>query len=116
MIERFERQFNEHGKLKELAMPSKFVQALIKRSSFNQVAVEQLVVGFQETKWRWSDDMEELLLERTVSLFSTQLIEDINDVQKQTTAAPKDSEGKPKRRDVSAFRKPQVMLHVCQGV
>ena len=47
------------------------------------VAVEQLVQGFKESNFRWTEEMEEMLLKRTSSCYGTQLIEDVNNAQKQ---------------------------------
>ena len=83
MIERFRRQHSQHEKLTSIRKPSKTVGSLLKRSCWNMVAVEQIVHGFKESNFRWTEEMEEMLLKRTLSCYGTQLIEDVNNVQKQ---------------------------------
>ena len=81
MFERFRGQHSQHEKLTSIRRPSKMVGTLIKRSCWHMVAVEQLVQGFKESNFRWTEEMEGMLLNRTLSCYGTQLIEDVNNVQ-----------------------------------
>ena len=85
-INRFQRQHFQHEKLTSIRRPSKMVGTLIKRSCWNMVAVEQLVDGFKESNFRWTEEMEEMLPKRTLSCFVTQLIEDVNNAQKNNVS------------------------------
>ena len=81
MINRFQRQHFQHEKPTSIRRPSKMVGTLIKRSCWNMVAVEQLVQGFKESNFRWTEEMEEMLLKRALSCYGTQLIEYVNKVK-----------------------------------
>ena len=104
VLTRFQRQVLQHDKLKAVAGPSKRLQSILKRSCFNMVSVQQLIEGFKAGAWKWTPDMEALLRKRTLSCYGTQVIEDINNVQKNhvsVTASTVENKASYRRPELS---------------
>ena len=81
--------WDDYEKMKEVERPSKFVKEYLKRHPCQQLAVQQLVLGFDECGWsKDNSEVEALLHQRFACLMASQLVEDINNQQKnfkQTT-------------------------------
>ena len=103
-LQRFERQHQQHQQLLAIERPTKALLALLKRACWHMVSVQQVVMGFKENNWSWSSDMNDVLLRRSLSCFGTQVIEDINNVQKNSAPA----KARAKAKANTKFRRPTV--------
>ena len=78
----FRQHYTLHEALVAAPDPTKEMQNLAHRSVFNTVAVQQLVEACKESGWVYTDDLRDLMVTRTKSLLGTQLVEDLNNVEK----------------------------------
>ena len=78
------------------------------------LAVEQLVIGFQELGWNCSEDHRAVMHGRSLAFYMSQFAEDVNNVQKNDKTARE----MRKRPGQQHFRRPETcwMAAVSAGV
>lgn len=89
--------FTAFSRSDRLASASKKV---LDRSVFQTIAVRQVVNAFVSCDWQLTCDIKDMLRRRTLGLLSSQVVEDVNNAEKND----------PKRTSATHFRRPQTSM------
>ena len=103
-INRWHRQWEQHQQVLRIVRPSAFTKQLIRRSCWNQISVEQITLALKENSWRMSSQLRSHLEQRVLSCFGTQLVEDINNKQKNSKSLIKGTE----KTCLNLYRRPET--------
>lgn len=81
-VNRFKQDCEAFQDLAKRDRPTPAMKLILGRSCFQLLAVEQLRLAFVESGWKLSDDIVAVLKRRTQCSISSQLVEDLHNVQK----------------------------------
>ena len=105
ILKAFELHYHDHERMKVQPNINKGMRKIIDRSVFQQLSVLQLANGLKESGWGLNPDVERLLTERSRTCFGTQIVEDVNNVQKNDRSL-----GGAARSSSNHFRRPESSM------
>lgn len=82
VIAEFKEHYDCYSALESAQNPTKAIAFLKGRSHFELLSVEQLVLALSESAWAPSQRFSDMMRQRSLSIFGSQICEDVNNVQK----------------------------------
>lgn len=82
IVGQFKADFEAFEALQAVRAPTKDMSILACRSHFNMLATDQLVQICQRNQWRVSEDLMTVMMQRSLTIFGSQITEDTHNVQK----------------------------------
>ena len=101
--------FADYETLRDYDGQNRAMKRILERAVFNQAAVMQLVHALKESNWELTAAFLQLVRDRLATCFGTQIVEDINNVQKNDRAM-----GAPcSRSGTTHYRRPESSFAVA---